>query len=297
MNRKLFIKPYHGYGDWIIINGMVRFFTTKYEEVNLITDGGDIKFIQNLYRDSSKVRYVSSHEAQKNFEQFVAFGISTPNLYVDYLNLEIWEQTQENTPKNFYNRYKQLGKKFNLETINVGSDCYKKTDPCHNFSEHCKPIMENNASAFYVAAGVPKQCRVENFYYERDFESENSFFENMNLSKEYVVICEYGSNLIDRKYIKNKQLEIVNVNNISEKYFDVIKIIENAKEVHLIENSIALLVYHLQYKNLMNTIPINIHTYSRQESVRKCSSLDKSNIYLDMFNFPSLLNWSFIYSE
>jgi len=283
--KKLFFRPYWGYGDWISVNGMVRFFSTKYDEVNLVIDGSNINFVKNLYKDDPKIKLIHSNQVVLN------------NQIDDYLNLEIWEQKKEDIPKNFYNRFKQIGKKFNLDVVNVDDDCYTIIKSPHKFTEKCKFIMEDNASAFYIAAGIPKEYKLDKFYYERDFQSEDTFFENLNLPDDYIVVCEYGSNLIDREYIENKKLKIVNINNISEKYFDIIKVIENAKEVHLIENSIALLVYHLQYKNLMKNVSINMHTYSRKEEIRRCYSSELSNMYLDMFMHPCLKNWNFIYKN
>jgi len=57
------------------------------------------------------------------------------------------------------------------------------------------------------------------------------------------------------------------------------------------------LIYHLQYKKIMKNVAINMHTYSRKESIRKCTSLSNSNLYLDMFLYPKLKNWNFIYEN
>lgn len=286
LKKKLFFRPYWGYGDWISINGMIRFFSSKYDEVNLIVDGSDLTFLSNLYKDDVKIKFVYSNQIGK---------ISNLD---DYLNLEIWEQIKNNhNNNNFYDRFNPIGKKFEFDVLSIDDECYSREESPHNFIRKCRKQLENNSSAFYIAAGIPKEYRLDKFYYKRDFESEDQFFNSLNLPKEYVVICEYGNNLVDRKFIKNKDTYIININNISPKYFDVIKVIENAKEVHLIENSIALLVYHLQYKNLMKNIKINIHTYSRKEIIRKCISSNNSNLYLDMFLYPKLENWNFIYEN
>jgi hypothetical protein len=55
--------------------------------------------------------------------------------------------------------------------------------------------------------------------------------------------------LIDKKYVKYDR--VINLNNISPIFFDILKVIEECDDIHLIENSISLFVYHLQYKNLM----------------------------------------------
>jgi hypothetical protein len=282
---KIYFRPYYGYGDWISVNGMVRFLSSKYNKVILVIDSGDIDFVRNLYKDDSAVEVLYYSDIQES-----EFSSN------DYLNLQIWDQVQENK-KNFFNRFNRIGDLFNFNVSNVDDVCYERLEFPHNFRVGCEDILENNASAFYVAAGIPKEYRLDNFYYKRDCGSEDEFFAKLNLPKDYVVICDYGTNLINKNYIQNKDFYLLNINNISEKYFDIIKVIENAKEVHLIENSIALLIYHLQYKNLMKNVQINIHTYARKENVRTCTSRQNSNIYLDMFIFPKLDNWDFIYEQ
>lgn len=282
--NKIYFKPYYGYGDWLSLNGMVRFLSSKYDEVIIITESSDITFVKNLYKDDSKVKVIYWYEYQESDSSY------------DYLDLQIWNQS-ENNRKNYYNRYNQIGNKFGFDVLTIFDECYERLESPHNFHNECKKLLEDNASSFYVAAGIPKEYKLDKFYYERDYESENQFFESLNLPEEYVVICDYGDNLIDRKYIQDKDAHIININNISEKYFDIIKVIENAKEVHLIENSIALFVYHLQYKKLMNDVQINMHTYARIEDCRRCTSSKKSNVYLDMLLNPSLDNWNFIYLE
>jgi len=267
---------------------MIRFFTSKYDEVNLIIDGADITFLYNLYKDDHKIKFLYGNHAQQIFNPIID----------DYLNLEIWHQEKINNGKNnFYDRFNPIGKKFGFDTFELMDECYCREESPHNLISKCRKQLESNSSAFYVAAGIPKEYKMDNFYYQRDFKSEDEFFNSLNLPNEYTVICEYGDNLIDKKFIENKTIHLININNISPKYFDIIKVIENAKEVHLIENSTSLMVYHLQYKNLMKTVKVNMHTYSRKESIRRCNSSNNSNLYLDMFLYPKLENWNFIYEN
>jgi hypothetical protein len=290
MFNSIFVRPYTGYGDWISVNGLIRFLSSKYKEVNLIYDGMSDEFIKNLYRDDNKIKTIDYYQVQLN-----------SNLDWDYLDLQTARQSPPPS-SNFYNIFNPIGKKFGLPVHDLKDEWFHPQfliDPTESakFSEESKNILENNASAFYVSAGIPTNYRIDNFYYQRDLDSENKFFNDLNLPQKYVVISEYGENLIDRQFIKNKDVPLININNISPKYFDIIKVIENAEEVHLIENSTALLIYHMQYKKLMDSIEINLHTYARKEMVRKCISKDESNIFLDMMRFPELENWKFIYQE
>lgn len=283
-NNRIYFKPYCGYGDWISVNGLVRFLTLKYDEVVLIVGDKefdfDINFVKNLYKDNSKIKYTY-------FDR-----LDFKNDKSDYLNLEIWEHNQNKKNSNFYDRYNPIGKKFGFNFTDVDQKCYTRLISPYRFTDECKKILENNATSFYVASGVPKEYRMDYFYYMRDIDSEDKFFNSLNLPKKYIVISDSKINI---NYIKNKELDVINVNFLSKNYFDIIKVIENAEEIHLIENSISLLIYHLQYKNLMKNCNINFHTYVRKEDARICSSSERTNLYVDMFMFPKLKTWKFIY--
>lgn len=286
--KKIFINQYCGYGDWISVSGMARFLATKYEEVNIIGDGGNYNFISDLYKDKSRIKVIGANEMMEY--------INCKNDW-DYLDLKTGDSPSTPTVENHYNMFNQLGLKLGLPAIQIDPNWFRlEGDPCQFFVES-KPVLENNAAAFYCSAGIPKNYRLDYFYYERNIESENNFFESLNLPEKYIVISEYGNNLLNRKFIKNKDLYILNINDIAQNYFDVIKVIENAEEVHLLENSTALISYHLQYKNLMKQVEIQFHTYGRREPARKCISEDSSNIFMDMMTCPKLKNWNFIYEN
>lgn len=287
-DKKLFINQYCGYGDWISVSGMARFLSTKYKEVNVIGDGGNYKFINDLYKDNPKIKVIGFNEML----QYVNY-----NSDYDYLDLKTGDNPSMPTVENHYNMFKQLGIELGLPLIKIDPKWFRlEGDPCQ-FLDESKPTLENNATAFYCAAGIPKNYRLDYFHYERNIESENSFFESLNLPEKYVVISEYGDNLLDRNFIRNKDLYVLNINNIAQNYFDIIKVIENAEEVHLLENSTALIVYHLQYKNLMNQVKIQFHTYGRREPARRCITEESSNIFMDMMTCPRLKNWNFIYED
>jgi endonuclease IV len=55
----------------------------------------------------------------------------------------------------------------------------------------------------------------------------------------------------------------------------------------LLENSISLLSYHLQYKDLMEKKDVNFHVYSR----------NRGDSLMNMVLRPQLKNWNFIYED
>lgn len=87
-------------------------------------------------------------------------------------------------------------------------------------------------------------------------------------SFEYVII-NYPEHLYDIEKIKKTysngfNISIVNLHFSSDLVFDMIKIIENAKELHLVSTFWALIIYYMQHKyNLFSKIPIFFHSYVR----------------------------------
>ena len=93
-----------------------------------------------------------------------------------------------------------------------------------------------------------------------------------------------------------KHKKIINLHNISPNLVDVLKILENSDDIHLIENTVSLLVYHLQSANLLDRFNVNLHAYARKESHRKCDGPDCNNPYLNMLLLPKLDNWEVVWN-
>jgi hypothetical protein len=151
---------------------------------------------------------------------------------------------------------------------------------------------DDNASSFYTELGIDPKIRISKFSYDRDFESEDKLYQSLNLSSDYSVICEMEDGMIDRKYINGK---VINLHKLTGNFLNILKIIENANEIHLVENSIALFVYHMQSINKLKNVPINLHAYARKESHRRCDGPECNNKFLNMLKCPKLENWNFIW--
>ena len=124
---------------------------------------------------------------------------------------------------------------------------------------------------------------------------EEELFNKLDLTnKKYIVVSNNTINPINIDKIYNiNNYPLINIEYLSEVY-DICKIIENAEECHLIENSNALFIYHLQYKNLIKNNKIYLHAYARTEPHRICRK-NLNNVYIDMFLQPKLDNWEIIY--
>ena len=252
----LIFRGYDALGDFMSNNGMIRYLSNSYDIVKVETTFP--VFVNNLFRDNKNIQTIFPHDVPK---------INSNDNY-DHMDVLIHDNVKPlGVYKTLYNKHYKYGNVVN-QTIN------------------------NNASEFYSTMGLDVNLRIDNFYYERDLIKENDLYNSLSNEK-YTLICQYDNCLINRKYISDNN--IINIHKMSDNICTLIKLIEEAEEVHLVENSIALLVYHMQHKNLMKDVKINLHTYSRKEPHRICNGPDFNNFYLNMLMYPKLSNWNFIY--
>ena len=253
------------YGDRISSNGFIRYLNNFYEKVLLVVNYSQTlkeypieSFAKALYGDNPKIKIIKDYQFKilKFFSFLIKFDI-------------------------FDACYSE-----NNQFTNIRGEVYNKNNKFINNKKISPKIKLDNASLFYTSLGLPKKIRLENFYTKR---FPIDYFHKFQKTP-YAVICEMYKYQIKRKYI-SRHLRIVNLHNLSDNIIKLIQLIEAAKEVHLIENSIALLVYHLQYKKLMKLKKINLHLYARKEPERIYSN---KNMFSLMLLNPKLGNWNII---
>ena len=118
----------------------------------------------------------------------------------------------------------------------------------------------------YTDYKINSNLTFKNFNIDRNYILENQKYNDLinKLGKNYVVV--YNDN--ERNFILNKKyivdLPQYNLNKCSKLCFDIIKILENAKEIHLFSSFWALIIYNLQKRyNLFNPNNIYFHNYVR----------------------------------
>jgi hypothetical protein len=123
--------------------------------------------------------------------------------------------------------------------------------------------------------------RVKCFNVARDLELENITYNNFIQKYGDKYILHHEINDIEKKYDVEYVVEYVNLNGISDIFFDYIKVLENAIEIHLLDSVWGALVYLLdaKYKLFSNK---KIYIYCRRN-------------YIEMFIKPvKLENWIFV---
>jgi len=176
-----------------------------------------------------------------------------------------------------------------LDTIQYFS---KNIDDINNYNILYHGIHDNNrkdnykgsflkrnglffVESFYKSYNINYMTRVTNFNIQRNLDLENNKYDEF--------VKKYGVKYILQHEINNvtSKLPIINLNCISDTFFDCIKILENAQEIHLLDSVWGALIYQLdaKYKLFRN---IKIYIYCKRG-------------YYNMYKEPiQLSNWIFI---
>lgn len=151
--------------------------------------------------------------------------------------------------------------------------------------------------AFYKAYNLPYSLRIDAFEYDRSSLQiqtiEKSRFNQFCLKHsidqtkpyDYVLYHEDVENKVTITFANELTSSIkslaININKISDSFFDCLKILENAKELHLMDSAWACLLYLFDAKyNIMNNK--KVYLYAKRD-------------YIEMFRSPKLCsNWILI---
>lgn len=136
---------------------------------------------------------------------------------------------------------------------------------------------------FYECYNIPYMTRVDSFDFERDLEIEEKKFNEFvkKNGEDYILIHEDRDRNLLISVENTNKYNIVNIDKITDIFFDYIKILQNAKEIILIDSVWAALVYLLDAKyKLFENIPIKVKcSRGYQEMFRKPIKLENWQIF------------------
>lgn len=234
-----------GLGDQLMLNGMVRHLSEN-EDVAVIVIDPHKESVEFMYRDNPRVKVVSVSDTSPKsvFEAAQATGYSILPLATYSLDPEFWKLV------------------------------------CHNNGDskmgNVNPRITNWCHSVYNQAGVNIDYMRSKFKVERDEQREQEFFDKLGLVKgEYVYVHDDPSRGRDlEKFLKYSN--VFNPNDYYSEYpniFDYIKVIENAKEVHVMHSSHAWLIELLRLGDPSKNFFYNINSVNPYDSV-KCVFTD-----------------------
>ena len=167
----------------------------------------------------------------------------------------------------------------------------------------CKPNIklplektEINHIVYYKLLGLNNKVRMDFFNYERNEYIENITKENIlynsNIGKDekYNVAISLGQMDEINKYVKNSYITI-DINNKADCPGYLLKLIEDAEEIHLAETCATNFIYHCHYKKIMNLNKKII--FHEKIKFRKWDIINLDYSW-KMFIYPMLNSWTFV---
>ena len=270
MKNKATIIHHQGFGDLFTSNSLCIHYANKYEEiVILVSTESRLKVVQSMYRNIPNIRCeladVSTHyNGVDSCLNCMTIGspVRCPRggskcIFVDYSRFH------------------------DYNNLKIG--CFDNYGQWSSFLSNKIKLGSSFSHSFYDYHNISLNDRIKLFDISRD-ESENNLYEQIvsSLGKEYAVIHDDPNRGLGIPNVKSN-LPRYYLNSKSNNMIDQLKIIEQSKEVHMIDSSYSVLVYFLSFSNQnVKEIPKFLHTLGRRDR--------DINIYRN----PTPDSWTFI---
>ena len=230
MNKQtdgLIIYTHQGMGDQIECNGLVRDICkngirgVKYNHVEIVVKETHTDTVEFMYRDEPKIKKV----------HIIPDDVS-------------WDYARE------YAWVTGMAEDQGTDICMVGHREYFDNIP------HFQKNQQVAGQAFYALVELPWSDRIDKFHVERDYEQEQRVFEKLNPDNEKYIFVHDG---IDKGFalaphLMPTEFKVIK-NDPTENIFYMLKILENAEEIHCMSSSYLCLIdsFHkvINFKNLV----------------------------------------------
>ncbi len=219
-----------GLGDMIHMNGMVRTLLNSedIDNVHVFSKNCHKEMVEWMYRDDPRIKVIGIDE-----------NGNERALVDDVLTRELIGTD---------NKYIRVGHEFFNEHGNENGPM-----PCDML--------------FYEQVGLPYSSRFSECYWERDMEEEERVYNKLApKGKDYIFVhddparteVEGGFVITDEE--TGSEIEIVR-NDMSESIFHLGMLLENAKQVHVMESSIRCMMEFLKPNLIKNDVKLHFHNF------------------------------------
>lgn len=283
--KKACVYFHQGWTDIIMCLPLINYYSEIYDYVEVIIRDGAKQFVDFYTRKLNNVNIIYVKTDQGRF-----YGrIEKQNVSsVTYIPSDQPLNPMDHGAIQIPMDYEIM---FHAEHDGYREDEYKH-DWVRNWVHSPNSNIMHFSEAFYTNYNIDFMTRVEKFYLDRDIVLENIRYEEFihKYGTEYVIYHDDENNHLRGGLHKSTKIEFdkilentayVNLNGISNILFDYIKILQNAKEIHLIDSIWGVLCYQLDAKyRLFADTTVRVHC--------------KRNHY-GLFNKPmQLKNWIII---
>jgi len=217
---------HQGWTDIFNSLALINYFKDKYT-VLYVLHRGDAEVLYNFYtRSFTNIRLIACNSAEHDaFKHYTS-------------NKEVYDI-----------------KDFHI----IGVYDIYRTDSYKNAFSECKTIDGIDFDRkFYEIYDIPLSTRITHFEIQRDLEAEERLYSKLVQKKPYILT--HRTNETTFELSKKEGYDYYELNKLTDTFFDAIKILEEASEIHLIDSSWAALCYNLDGKySILSKIPVTIY--------------------------------------
>lgn len=170
-------------------------------------------------------------------------------MYKDLNNLKIIEISSVSEVENFFKKN------------NINSDDIYMSGVLNEVS--WSPNSKSFEESFYKQNGLEISYKWNLFKVDRDLTRESILKQKLGITddSDYIFIHDDERFKIDEEYIKSNLKKIRPTIGLTDNIFDYCSVLENAKEIHLIESSFCFMVDLLKLNNY-----VFVHRYARWQN-------------------------------
>jgi len=260
-NTKACVYFHQGWTDIIMCLGLINYYKSIYQEIFVIIRS-DAKILVDFYvRDLSGVHIIYIDTDNGRYYGFIDTNSDGESVEYDGTNIKV--------PNNFEIM-------FHAEHDRYRKDQYRgywyqpesNKKPTRHFSE-----------MFYVFYDIDFSNRIDMFTINRDLKlEEDKYLDFIKINgSDYVIYHDdetnhtHGEHHVSTKIDFGNKLDgcsYVNINKASSMFFDYIKILQNAKEIHLVDSIWACLFYQLDAKyGILKDKTVNLYCKRGHENL------------------------------
>lgn len=265
-----------GWTDIIICMGLLNYYSRLYDNIAVLMRSDAKKLVDFYVRNKPNIEVIYMDTDNGRYYGGFNFNANTEKV------------TYENNTVNVPESYEIL---FHGAHDIFRNDQYKGYDSTQ--PDFFKKPITHFSQLFYTFYDIDYSNRIDFFDVERDILLEektyNDFIERIQ-NKKYVIYHDdqnnhvHGSHHIDTKINFsniNPEYTYFNLNKTTNTFFDYIKILQNAEEIHLIDSIWGCLFYQLDAKyNILNNKTVNLYAMRGH-----------ANLFLQPVKLP---NWNII---
>jgi len=252
LKNKACVYFHQGWTDIVMCMGLINYYASIYSEITIIIRE-DAKYMVDYYT--------------KGLSNVIVLYITTDN--GRFYGTIATNSTDINVQ--YYNNTILIPNDFDI-MFHAEHDKFRKDNYQYKWYE--TSTRQNNkhfSELFYILYGIDFNNRIESFNVERDLELEEEQYNKFIIENgvDYIIYHDdeendkHGTHHVSTKIDLNEKRDkttCVNLNKISNVFFDYIKIIQNASEIHLVDSIWGCLLYQLDAKyNILNGKEVNLY--------------------------------------